>query len=436
MLGTHAVVLGGGMSGLMAAHVLAGHFERVTLVERDEGGSLDPRRGIPQGWHPHVLALKANDLLERLFPGIGEEFIADGGLRVGMLDQHRITYYGRRLRQSRSALETVWASRPFLEEGIRKRVDAHAQVSTRFGWEAVRPIVDSPGRVSGVTVARADGGQTEDLAADLVVDATGRAGRARAWLAEMGYKAPPEDRIGVNLGYASRLVECAPDVLGHDRAIVVGPELNRPRGFYFTVQEAGRWTMTVFGYGDHRPSTQPERFMAQAEALAPDDVWRAIQSAKVSPEVHSFQVPRTFRRRYDRLSRFPEGFLVTGDALAVLNPLYGTGIMSAAAYALILDKRLRKGLDGIHRGFFRDAARVVVGPWWFSGLSDSALPGVGGLSVPGAGLASWYLRRVVALAEQDAAVAAGFVRIAGALDSPLSLGRPAVLGKVFRSRSS
>ncbi|MFI2209535.1 FAD-dependent oxidoreductase [Streptomyces sp. NPDC020141] len=435
MLGTHAVVLGGGMSGLMAAHVLANHFERVTVVERDGGGSADPRRGVPQGWHPHVLCLKATHLLERLFPGICEEFIANGGLRVGMLDQHRINYYGRQLRQSTSELETVWASRPFLEEGVRARTDAHANVTTRFGWEAVRPIAGPAGRVSGVRVARADGGEAEDLAAELVVDATGRAGRARSWLRELGYEAPGENRVEVNLGYASRLVECAPDVLGHDRAIVVGPRLDRPRGFYFTVQESGRWTMTVFGYGDHRPSTDPDRFMAQAQALAPGDVWEAIRSADVSPEVHSFQVPRTFRRRYDRLSRFPEGLLVTGDALAVLNPLYGTGMMSSAAYALILDQRLRKGLDGVHRGFFRDAARVVLGPWWFSGLSDSFLPGVTGFRAPASGVASWYLRRAVAAAEHDSAVAAGFVRVAGALDNPLALSRPGVMRRVLLPRS-
>jgi 2-polyprenyl-6-methoxyphenol hydroxylase-like FAD-dependent oxidoreductase len=31
----HAVVVGGSMAGLLAARVLANHFEQVTLVERD-----------------------------------------------------------------------------------------------------------------------------------------------------------------------------------------------------------------------------------------------------------------------------------------------------------------------------------------------------------------------------------------------------------------
>ncbi|MEU5980293.1 FAD-dependent monooxygenase [Streptomyces sp. NPDC047315] len=435
--GTHAVVLGAGMSGLMAAHVLAQHFTRVTVVERDAGGEVGPRRGVPQGWHPHVLALKANHLLESLFPGLAEQYVADGGVPAGMLSQHRLFYYGHWLRQSETELETVWASRPFLEDGIRERIHAHTNLTVRHGWEAVAPIAKTPDRITGVTVARGGGGgEAEDLAADLVVDATGRTGRARAWLTELGYPLPNEEQIQVNLAYASRIVGCAPDVFPRDRAIAVGPRLDRPRGLYFTVQEEGRWTLTVYGYGDHRPSTDPEEFMDQVRALAPDDVWAVIRDAELLTDVHSFQVPRTFRRRYDKLARFPEGLLVTGDALAVLNPLYGTGVMYSAAYALILERRLRDGLDGIHRGFFRDAARAVAGSWRFSSLSDSFFPSVGGRRAPGSGVALWYLRRVVAAAELDSAVAAEFIRVAGALHSPIALARPAMLARVLKPRSN
>ena len=43
--GEHAVVIGGSVAGLLAARVLADHFERVTVVKRDhfpagDGGVL------------------------------------------------------------------------------------------------------------------------------------------------------------------------------------------------------------------------------------------------------------------------------------------------------------------------------------------------------------------------------------------------------------
>lgn len=52
----HAVVLGGSIAGLLAAHVLSRHFERVTLIERDAFPAGDePRKGVPQSYQLHGL---------------------------------------------------------------------------------------------------------------------------------------------------------------------------------------------------------------------------------------------------------------------------------------------------------------------------------------------------------------------------------------------
>ncbi len=51
-----AVVIGGGMAGLLAARVLSDHFAQVTLIERDRlTGDVEPRKGVPQGRHVHSL---------------------------------------------------------------------------------------------------------------------------------------------------------------------------------------------------------------------------------------------------------------------------------------------------------------------------------------------------------------------------------------------
>lgn len=52
----HAVVVGASVAGLLAARVLARHFDEVTIVERDtcdEG--IAARKGVPQGDHIHLL---------------------------------------------------------------------------------------------------------------------------------------------------------------------------------------------------------------------------------------------------------------------------------------------------------------------------------------------------------------------------------------------
>jgi hypothetical protein len=75
----HAVVMGAGMAGLLAARVLADHFEQVTMVDRDrfpDGPGF--RRGVPQSRHLHVLLSRGLECLEQLFPGFEGDLVAAG----------------------------------------------------------------------------------------------------------------------------------------------------------------------------------------------------------------------------------------------------------------------------------------------------------------------------------------------------------------------
>lgn len=74
------------MSGLLAGRVLAGYFNRVTLVERDilSSHDLTGRQGVPQGRHLHSLATRGAEILEEYFPGLDAELAAAG---CPLLDQ-------------------------------------------------------------------------------------------------------------------------------------------------------------------------------------------------------------------------------------------------------------------------------------------------------------------------------------------------------------
>jgi hypothetical protein len=75
----HAVVIGGSMAGLLAARVLAAHFEHVTIVERDSFPDRPEfRKGVPQARHLHVLLGRGQQLIEQYFPGILAELSAAG----------------------------------------------------------------------------------------------------------------------------------------------------------------------------------------------------------------------------------------------------------------------------------------------------------------------------------------------------------------------
>jgi 2-polyprenyl-6-methoxyphenol hydroxylase-like FAD-dependent oxidoreductase len=77
-----AVVLGGGMAGLLAARVLADHAKDVIIVESDDfAGGPVARRGVPQGNQVHGLLARGLELMESLFPGLTAE-LADAGAEV------------------------------------------------------------------------------------------------------------------------------------------------------------------------------------------------------------------------------------------------------------------------------------------------------------------------------------------------------------------
>ena len=74
-----AIVIGGSIAGLLAARVLANHFEHVTIVERDHlPDSPEIRSGVPQAHHLHVLLARGHAVLESLFPGLDADLDAVG----------------------------------------------------------------------------------------------------------------------------------------------------------------------------------------------------------------------------------------------------------------------------------------------------------------------------------------------------------------------
>jgi 2-polyprenyl-6-methoxyphenol hydroxylase-like FAD-dependent oxidoreductase len=84
-IGDHAVVLGAGMAGLLAARVLADAYERVTIIERDPLPPVGaPRRGVPQGAHAHALMPRGGQILDELLPGLIGQLVEAGPGRAAV----------------------------------------------------------------------------------------------------------------------------------------------------------------------------------------------------------------------------------------------------------------------------------------------------------------------------------------------------------------
>jgi 2-polyprenyl-6-methoxyphenol hydroxylase-like FAD-dependent oxidoreductase len=428
--GTHAVVLGGSLAGLLAARVLADHYDRVVVIDRDPP-TTGPghRRGVPQDRHLHGLHPRGLQILDELFPGLEAELRRTGAAGGDVLGDCRFLLSGHRFRQAPIGLRGLLCSRPFLEGQLRARVRELPQV--QFLTCAITGLVGSPDgqRITGVTVTPSLDAQ-RTIATELVIDATGRGSRTPFWLAELGYRRPDEDRVQIGIGYATRTFRLRPDALGGDVMIMNGGTPGNPRSGVLAAQEGGRHVVTLAGIlGDH-PPIDATGFGEFARSLAFPDIADALVGAQPLDEGVAFRFPTSTRRRYERLGEFPAGLLVIGDAVCSLNPVYGQGMTVAALQALALRRQLRRDPNPEPRRWFRAVAAVVDSPWQVAVGADLAFPDVAGRRTAQVRMVNSYLPRLHAAASVDPELGAAFVRVLGLLDRPQGLLRPDRVARV------
>src|SRR5690349_9440943 len=120
---SHALVIGGSMAGLLAARVLTGYFDRVTIVERDrfpEGPA--PRAGVPQARHAHALLMQGMGILEHFFPGFTAELTEVGALPMDSAADFAWLTPAGWAKRFPSGLTLLTCSRDLLEWSVRRRV--------------------------------------------------------------------------------------------------------------------------------------------------------------------------------------------------------------------------------------------------------------------------------------------------------------------------
>ncbi len=276
------MVAGASVAGLLAARALREHVGEVLVLDRDVLPSgVRPRRGVPQGRHPHVVPAGGYEAIERLLPGFHGELAAAGAVKAGAA--------------------TLLSSRPLFERTLRRRIERLDGVRIAGSSEVTGVLTDAGrSRVTGVTVASGGRlGAIEDI--DLLVDATGRASRTPAWLAALGLDPVPEESVELGLTYVSQRFRAsgAPSEILADGRCVLAQEGN-----------------TVLVSGNVTPPGEPIGAPA------------------------TLRFPRAFRRYYERID-VPGNLVVLGDAMCTLDPRLRQGVTVAARQAELLTDPVR-----------------------------------------------------------------------------------------------
>jgi 2-polyprenyl-6-methoxyphenol hydroxylase-like FAD-dependent oxidoreductase len=434
-LGEHAVVIGASVAGLLAARVLSGAYERVTIIERDELPAVGRgRKAVPQGSHAHVMLASGRRSIEELLPGITDELFSAGAQSGKALGEIRLVIAGHQLTRETRGADVLLASRPLIEGHLRRRVLALANVAVRERCDVVDLLTSSDRqRVTGIRIRSRRGvGGAKAIDADLVVAASGRAARVPALLEALGYPRPKENRLAVDLLYVSRRLRLRPGALDGDKLIGIGARPGLPRGVWLIAQE-DHWILTAFGYGaEHHPPTDEQAYLEFVATVAPPDVLTAIREAEPLGELVTHGFPASQRRRYERLKRFPDGLLVLGDAISSFNPLYGQGMSVAALEAIELRRCLEQGEQRLAKRFFRAAGKVITQAWDMAVGGDLALPEVPGDRPLMMRISNAYVERLLQVAEHDPIVAQAFGDVSDLLAPPRGVLKPRILRRVLQ----
>ena len=438
--GEHAIVVGGSMAGLLAARVLSEHFTHVTLIERDRiSDASEPRRGVPQGRHLHALLARGLTILSELFPGLDREMVQDGAIPMDMGNDLVWYQFGGYRTRFESEFTGLCMTRPFLEAHVRQRVLAlpNVHLMEETDLNSYVTSVDYS-QVTGVRIQRRQvGAVQEELRGDLVVDATGRgsqngqvARRDRLYAAcrsrwSRSMSAMPRASIAATL-----TTPCN----GKAMLVYPTPPVEKRMGAMFGV-EGDRWVVT---WAAGRATTgRPMRQVSWRSCAAcrpRTSTTRSLRSTPIS-DIVLHKLPSNLRRHYERLSRFPERFIVLGDAVCSFNPIYGQGMTSAALQALALDETLAEQestLAGLPKRFFRRAAKVIDTPWAMAAGEDFRFKETEGKKAPGTDLLNGYVTLVHHAAQQDVAVQRTFLQVMNMMAPPTALLRPGIVWRVVR----
>jgi len=433
-IGDHAVVLGASVAGLAAAATLAHRFNTVTIVERDPTPPVgEGRRSVPQGRHAHLLLPAGLRALGQLLPGIESDLDVHGA-HVIPAPEFRFNIGVGRLALSDDSLAITGATRPLLEGVIRARVTDLPGVTLLAG-RSVEGLdaTDDRGRVTGVRLAAGSGPADETQPADLVVDATGRRSDSPKWLEALGYDAPEDERMQIGVHYSTRLFRRHPTDLGGCRHVAIATRPGERRGGLALAVEGDRWLVTLVGVVGERPPTELDDFVAYAAGLWRPDLHEVVDGAEPVSEAVTGGFPAHLRRRYDRLRRFPERYVVTGDAVCSLSPVYGQGMTLAIREAQVLAEVLdRHALEHVGRRCFRRSRSVVDAAWTLATSADLADPDVEGRRTLGWRILNRYVDRAMRAATEDPVVADALLAVNALVAPPPTMLVPRVARRVLR----
>lgn len=438
----HAIVIGGSITGLLSARVLADKFELVTVVETDRLPCRPiARKGVPQSVQPHLLFTRGYRLLEEMFPGIGNDLGTAGALTIDWVRE--FNFFGKFgwniISNSPSDIISFTCSRPILEWTIRQRLSEFSNVRFLERHRVIGLMYElNESQVTGVLLKLIDERTEDKLSASLVIDASGRRSQAPQWLEDIGFKRPPETVIDPFLGYATRRYKERKDSDFKWKVMLISqlPPQSTRLGYLARI-EGGEVIATLGGYGHDFPPTDNTGFLNFARSLRDSTFYEVISNLEPVSSIEAYRATTNRMRHYDKIP-LPQGFVVLGDAVCSLCPAYGQGITVSALSVKVLcnwlnlawSQQSRKSFSSLL--FQKNLAKSNSSFWNLATRQDLKFPTTTGAHKRHQykGLLSLYIDGLLRLSKEDENLHTLLIGVMQAVKSPIMLLHPLIIFRV------
>jgi flavin-dependent dehydrogenase len=184
-------------------------------------------------------------------------------------------------------------------------------------------------------------------------------------------------------GYATRIYRRPADFGGRWKTLFIKPSPSgSTRGGFIIPLEGDRWQVALVGMAGDYPPTGEACFLEFAASLPVPHLYEAIKSAQPLSKPCGYRRTESRVRHYEHLPRYLDGFVVLGDAVYTLNPVYAQGMTVAAMASQALDACLQNqrslspagDLTGLAGRFQQELSRSVAGIWQMVTREDLRWP--------------------------------------------------------------
>ena len=424
-----AIVFGAGISGMIQAKVLSESFEEVVIYEKEAPLQYgENRRSTPHSFHGHILWKKGEQILNSIFPNFTEDLIQRGAFSFNAAEEFEWYHNGLWKVKYKSSIQLISQSRSLLETYLQEKTMQTSNIRVVF-LTKVQDVVCAKGAVTEIILDQ-QGMQLTD-SADFYLDTTGNNSK---FLENLVGQLPTKS-FEVNLTYLSAVFH----VPEEKAKLPVGITYVRPRGPQerkgggILRIEQNRWLVTLYGYDGEALQQSTAGFLEAAAALPDRRVHNWIKDAVLDSEVRRHKV-RTVYCRTLQQSKFPSNYLVGGDVICRLDPVFGQGITMSCIYADILRRAFGTGgdLSAIQKIYCTSVNAATYVPWQMAKTEDFRYPGIKNERSIVTYLSMKYSNWLFPLIATDPSVCERFLKVINLLQSPIILFSPIVWLKMIQ----